>query len=53
MLKIQIIKFLAKPNTDKDGFLRIIVPPGAYEVESLNIELKMNITDDEHFIEAY
>ena len=53
MLQIQIINFLAKPNTDKDAFLQIIIPPVAYEVESLNIEMKMNITDEEHFIEAY
>ena len=53
LLQIQIKKFLAEPNTDKDGFLQVFVPPGAYEVESLNIELKMNITDEEHFIEAY
>ena len=52
MLHIQIEKFFAKSFTDKDGFLQITIPPGAYEVESLNFEIKRNITDEEPFTEA-
>ena len=53
MLQIQTIKLFAKSTTDKDGFLQVTIPPGAYEVERLNKEIKRNITDEEHFTEAY
>ena len=26
--------------TDKDGYIQIVIPPGAYEIESLNHETK-------------
>ena len=29
------------------------IPPGAYEVESLNNQTKSNFTDEENFTEAY
>ena len=28
--------YIAKSNTDEDGFIRITIPQGAYEPESLN-----------------
>ena len=35
-----------------DDFVHINIPPGAYEIESLNDEIKRNIIDQEHFTEA-
>ena len=32
--------FFAKSNTDKDGFIQITIPPGAYELESINDEIR-------------
>ena len=44
------IKFyFAKSNTDKDGFLQIIIPERAYTHESLNDEIKRIIIDEGHF----
>ena len=37
---------------DEDGFVQIIIPPGAYEIEALNNEIKRIITDEEHYTEA-
>ena len=50
---LQIKKFyLEESVTDKDGFIQIIIPQGAYEFESLNDEI-MRITSDEgHFTEV-
>ena len=39
-------------NTDGDDFLQITILPGAYEIESLNIENKRIIIDEEHFTES-
>ena len=41
-----------KSITDEDGFIQITIPPGAYEIESFNNEIKWNITDEGHFTEA-
>ena len=41
-----------KSITDKDGFFQITIPPGAYEIEALNIEIKRIIIDEEHYTEA-
>ena len=40
--------YFAKSITD-DGFLPITLSPGAYEIESLNFEIKRIIIDEEHF----
>ena len=46
-------KFVSiKSITDKVGYIQIIVPPGAYEIESLNNETKRVIIDEGHYIEA-
>ena len=42
----------AESITDKDGFIHITIPPGAYEIESLNDEIKRIINDDCHFTEG-
>ena len=44
--------YSAKLITDKDSFLQISIPPGAYEIESLNIEVKRRIIEGGHFTEA-
>ena len=41
-----------KTISDKDGFVQITIPPGAYEVESLNNEIKRIIIDEEHYTET-
>ena len=52
MLQIQIIKlYFAKSITDED-FIQITIPPGAYEIERSNIELKRIKINEEHFTEA-
>ena len=44
--------FFKKTITDEDGFIQITIPPGAYEIESLNNEIKRIIIDEEHYTEA-
>ena len=44
--------YFAKSITDKDGFIQITIAPGAYEIESLNNEIKRIIIEEEHFTEA-
>ena len=41
-----------KTITDEDGFILITIPPGAYEIEALDKELKRIIIDEEHYTEA-
>ena len=41
-----------KSITDEDGFIQITIPPGAYELENLNNEIKRIIIDGEHYTEA-
>ena len=41
-----------KTISDDDGFFKITIPPGAYEIESLNNEIKKIIIDEEHYTEA-
>ena len=43
--------YFNKSITDKDGYIQITIPPGAYEIVSLNNEIKRNIIDEEHFTE--
>ena len=35
--------------SDNDGFAQVTIPPGAYEIESLNNEIKRIIIDEEHY----
>ena len=44
--------YFIKSITDKDGNIIITIPPGAYEIESLNNEIKRIIIDEEHYTEA-
>ena len=51
MLQNQIISFM-KSITDEDGFIQITISLGAYEIESLNKEIKRIIIDEGHFTEV-
>ena len=44
--------YFKKTISDDDGFIKIAIPPGAYEIESLNKEIKRIIIDEEHYTEA-
>ena len=44
--------YFKKTSTNEDGFLKKTIPPGVYEIESLNNEIKRNINDEEHYTEA-
>ena len=42
------IKFyFARSISNEDGFIQITKPPGTYEIESLNNEIRMIIFDEE------
>ena len=41
-----------KTITDEDGYMKKTIPPGAYEKESLNKEIKRIFIDEEHYTEA-
>ena len=44
--------YFMKSITDEDGFVQITIPPGAYEIEALNNEIKRIIIFEEHYTEA-
>ena len=44
--------YFAKSVTEEVGFIQITRPLGAYEIESLNNEIKRIIIDEEHLTEA-
>ena len=44
--------YFIKSITDKDGYIQITIPPGAYEIESLNNEIKRIFIDTEHYTEG-
>ena len=45
-------KFYSKKTiTNEEGFIQITIPPGAYEIESLNNEIKRIIIDEGHYSE--
>ena len=44
-------KFYFKKSLIEEDFIQIRIPIGAYEIESLNDEVKRNIIDEEHFTE--
>ena len=43
--------YFTKSITDYEHYIVISIPPGAYEIESLNDEIKRIIIKDEHFTE--
>ena len=43
--------YFTKSITDDNHFIMITIPPGSYEIESLNDEIKRIIINDEHFTE--
>ena len=44
--------YFIKSITDEDGYIQITIPPGAYEIESLDNEIERVIIDEEHYTEA-
>ena len=44
--------YFIKSITDEDGFIQITIPPGAYEIEALEKEIKRIIIDEEHYTEG-
>ena len=44
--------YFIKSITDEDGYIQITIPPGAYEIEALNNEIKRIIIDEENYTEA-
>ena len=36
--------YFLKSITDEDGYIQITIPPGAYEIESLNNEIKRTLS---------
>ena len=45
-------KFYFLKSITDEGHINFSIPPGAYEIESLNIEIKRIIIDEEHYTEA-
>ena len=44
--------YFKKAISDDNGFTKITIPPGAYEIESLNNEIRRIIIDEQHYTEA-
>ena len=44
--------YFAKSISDEGGFIQITIPPGAYELENLNNEIRRIIIDEGHFTEV-
>ena len=44
--------YFEKTFTNDDGFIKKTITPGAYEIESLNNEIRRIIIDEEHYTEA-
>ena len=45
-------KFYFKKNLIDEDFIQITIPPGAYEIESLNNEIKRILTDKKHYTDV-
>ena len=43
--------YFTKSITDDNHYIMITIPPGSYEIEALNDEIKRVIINDEHFTE--
>ena len=52
MLIIKITNSISKKNLVDDEFYQIRIPEGAYEIESLDAEIKRILIDKEHFTES-
>ena len=44
--------YIKKTITNEDDFDQITIPPGAYQIESLNIEISRIIIVEEYFVES-
>ena len=44
--------YFKKTTTNEGGFIKITITPGAYEIESLNNEIKRSFIDEEPYTEA-
>ena len=44
--------YFTKSISDEHGYTQITISPGAYEIESLNEEIKRIIIDEEHYTKA-
>ena len=44
--------YFIKTITDEDGYIKISIPPGVYEIESLKNENRRIIFDEEHYTEV-
>ena len=44
--------YFKKKIINEDGFIKITIPPGAYEIESLNNEIKRITIDEGHYTES-
>ena len=44
--------YFMNTSSDDDGFIKITIPPGAYEIKKLNNEIKRIIIDAEHYTET-
>ena len=44
--------YFLKSFTDEDGYIQITISLGAFEIESLNNEIKRIISDERHYTEA-
>ena len=44
--------YFKKTITNEDGFVQITIPPGAYEIEAVDQELKRIIISEEHYTQA-
>ena len=44
--------YFMKSISDEDGFIQLTIPPGAYEIESLNKEIKRILIEGEHYTEG-
>ena len=44
--------YFTKSISEEDGFIQLLIPKGAYELESLNNEFRRIIIEEEHYTEA-
>ena len=44
--------YFLKSITEEDGFIQITIPPGAYEIEKLNIGIKRIVIEQEHYTKS-
>ena len=51
MLQTKIIVHFAKSITDEGDFIRITISPGAYELESLDKQIKRTLIDQGYYTE--